>query len=612
MSITVALSADGTPYRDLNGNGRMDPYEDPRLPSAERVEDLLSRLSLDEKVGLLFCTVITVGEPGDHDSPGRFGEGSVRELVTGRMISHFSLGAVPSPAETARWQNGVQELAESNPHGIPVMFATDPRHGFSATEGMTIAPGDVSQWPELLGLAAIGDEDLFQRFGEVARAEYRALGITCAIHPQLDLATDPRWARQLQSFGQDPDLVSAFGTAFLRGMQGAHLDSTSVACIPKHFPGGGPQKDGEDPHFPYGREQVYPGGRFVDHLKPFEAIIDAGARFMMPYYGMPVGLTLDGQPVEEVGFGFNRTILTTLLRDRLHFDGVVMTDFALISDIVVGDLEWPAKAWGVEDLTAAERIARAFDAGVDQFGGEAATDLIVALVQQGVITESRIDTSVRRILKVKFDLGLFEQPYVDAAAANNVVGSPAFIGEGHRAQARSITVLKNEDILPLRPGIRLYLDGLDEVTASDYGVHVVSDPRDADIAILRIGAAFEPRDRYFLEAGTHQGSLDYAPALIERVASVAAKTTVVLDVYLDRAAILTPLEPSAAVIVANYGASHRALLDALFNRVPPEGRLPVELPSSMEEVRASQPDVASDTANPLFAVGHGLSYRVSA
>jgi beta-glucosidase len=155
----------------------------------------------------------------------------------------------------------------------------------------------------------------------------------------------------------------------------------------------------------------------------------------------------------------------------------------------------------------------------------------------------------------------------------------------------------------------VYLDGLDEATARDYDVELAAHPSDADIAILRIAAAYEPRNEYFLDATTHQGSLDYPPDVVEHVASVARAVPVLLDVYLDRAAILTPLEPYASAIVANYGASDRALLDALFGRIAPEGRLPVELPSSMDEVRASHPDVGSDTASPLFPVGTGLTYE---
>src|SRR3954465_13563442 len=164
-------------------------------------------------------------------------------------------------------------------------------------------------------------------FADIARQEYVAVGIRAALPNPLDLATEPRWARQAGTFGQDPDLVTELGVAYLKGFQGDSLGPGSVACTSKHFPGGGPQKDGEDAHFPYGREQVYPGGRFADHLKPFPPIIEAGTAAIIPYCGVPVGLELDGEKIEEVVFGYNRQIVTGLLRGRLGYDGVVVTDW---------------------------------------------------------------------------------------------------------------------------------------------------------------------------------------------------------------------------------------------------------------------------------------------
>lgn len=603
MVLAHSTSDDGTLYRDLNGNGVMDPYEDARLGAADRADDLLGRLSLEEKAGLVFQTVIHVGAAGDHNDPGHVGTGTARELVIGKLMNHFNVTRLPSARETALWVNALQELAESAPHGIPVTLASDPRHGFSSNEGMVQPAGHLSQWPETLGLAAIGDPALFERFADIARQEYRALGITSAIHPQIDLATDPRWARQLQTFGQDPGQVSHFVAAYLRGFQGENL-STGVACIAKHFPGGGAQKDGEDPHFPYGREQVYPGDRFEDHLAPFRAAIRAGVAAVMPYYGMPVGLTLNGELIDEVGFAFNRAIITDLLRKRLLFDGVVVSDWAIISDIEVGGKPWPAKAWGVEHLTTPERVALALESGVDQIGGEALTDVVVGLVRNGTLDEARLDQSVRRILLVKFQLGLFDDPYVDPDSAEAVVGTAEFRHEGHVAQVRSITVLKNEDVLPLQEGIRLYCEGIDGGVVEEYGAEVVEKPEDADIAILRLAAPYEHRDTYFLEAATHQGSLEFSSEVVAHLRDLASRTTVVADIHLERAAILTSLEPWTRGLVGNYGASDRALLDALFGRIRAEGRLPMELPSTMSEVLASYPDVPSDTANPLYPVGH--------
>ena len=146
-----------------------------------------------------------------------------------------------------------------------------------------------SQWPEPIGLAATGDAALVQQFGDIARQEYLAVGIRVALHPMADLATEPRWARINGTFGEDAELASRMVSAYIRGFQGEKLGPHSVACMTKHFPGGGPQKDGEDPHFSYGKDQVYPGNNFDYHLIPFEAAFQAGTAQIMPYYGMPVG-----------------------------------------------------------------------------------------------------------------------------------------------------------------------------------------------------------------------------------------------------------------------------------------------------------------------------------
>lgn len=614
MTPTFLRAPDGTRFRDLNGNGVMDPYEDPRLGADERAADLVGRMSLEEKCGLMFQTVIEVGEEGELlEAPGRISKSPTTEVVVGKNMSHFNVHAIRTARQAAVWNNALQALAERTPHGVPVTISTDPRHAFVENTGVGFAAGPFSQWPEGLGLAAIDDVETVRRFADVARQEYRAVGIRAALHPQIDLATEPRWGRQAQTLGQDAARVAEFTAAYLQGFQGDELGPDSVACTTKHFPGGGPQKDGEDAHFPYGREQVYPGGMFEYHLEPFREAIRRGTAAMMPYYGMPVGLERGGERIEEVGFGYNRQIVTGLLREELGYDGVVVTDWELVNDNHVGDQVLPARAWGVEQLSPDERMLKILDAGADQFGGEECVDLLLDLVRDGKVKEERIDASAHRILRVKFQLGLFDDPYVDPDAAERIVGNAGFRAEGERAQARSLTVVLNREgtgdgpVLPLAADAarRVYVEGFREGDVAELG-RIVADPAEADLAVVRLGAPFDPRDDLFLEAWFHQGSLEFPPGRVYRLARIAAQCPLVLVVNLDRPGILTPFAEVAAAILVDFGSSSRAVVDVLTGRVAPEGRLPVELPRSMDAVRASREDVPSDTGDPLFPVHFGL------
>lgn len=587
-------------------------YLDRHLPVADRVEILLAQMTLEEKAGLFFQTMITMGEDGSlAEADPAFGLPSNVEYVEARLMNHFNiLQAASTPAAMAEWHNRLQELAAGTRLGIPVTISTDPRHSYSDNPLAGLLTGAFSTWPETLGLAAIRDEELVEQFGDIARQEYTAVGIRVSLHPQVDLATEPRWSRQLATFGEDPELTSRLGSAYVRGFQGAEFGEDSVSTMTKHFPGGGPQLDGEDPHFAYGREQVYPGGAFETHLKPFEAAFEAGTRQIMPYYGMPVGTEH-----EEVGFGFNRSVITGLLRERYGFDGIVCTDWGLITDGEIFGQPFPARAWGVEHLSPRERMRTVIEAGADQFGGEANPELLVDLVRSGEIAEERLDVSARRILREKFALGLFDdRRYVDVERATRVVGALEFVAAGEQAQRLSLTVLTNTTqpgagadaapTLPLARGARVYVEGVDESIAAEYGT-VVATPAESDVAILRIQAPFEQRATMF-ENFFHAGSLDYAEEFVAHVREVAANVPTVVDVFLDRPAILTPFADDVAALVANYGANPRAVLDVLFGEATPKGRLPFDLPRSMAAVEANRPDVPFDTEDPLFRFGHGL------
>jgi beta-glucosidase len=609
MEGMMTRTPDSIAFRDLNKNGRLDPYEDPRRPVEERVADLLAQMTLEEKAGLMFYTFVPVN-PDDETlaGPGMFGAPSIAELLLGRRMSHFNLPGISAPRQTAEWYNRLQRLAEGARLGIPVTIASDPRHAFTRNVALGSMTSAFSLWPEPIGLAATRDEALVREFGDIARQEYLAVGIRTALHPMADLATEPRWGRINGTFGEDAELSARLTYAYIRGFQGDELGPHSVACMTKHFPGGGPQKDGEDPHFPEGKEQVYPGGRFDYHLIPFEAAFRAGTAQIMPYYGQPIGLP----GIEEVGFGFNRDVITGLLRQKYGFDGVVCTDWGLLtSALLPGGQVFEARAWGVEHLSLEQRALKALNAGVDQFGGEACPEVIVGLVRSGQIPEARIDQSVRRLLRDKFRLGLFDNPYVDVDAAERIAGNPAFRQAGERAQRKSIVLLKNRETaqgktLPLSGRPHIYIEGIDPQVAAAYG-EVAATVEQAEFAVLRISTPYEKREG-FLKEHFHQGDLDFKSPEKERILSILDRVPTVVAIHLDRPAVIPEIAAQCAALLAEFGASDEAVLDAIFGRFAPAGKLPFELPSSMEAVRKQKPDVPCDSESPLFALGHGLGF----
>jgi beta-glucosidase len=342
-------------------------------------------------------------------------------------------------------------------------------------------------------------------------------------------------------------------------------------------------------------------------LKPFEAALAAGAAQIMPYYGVPMAIGL-----EEVAFGFNRQVITGLLREKYGFDGVVCTDWMLLTSMHVGDNVMDARAWGVEHLSVAGRALKALEAGVDQFGGEACPEVVVALVQSGEVTEARLDQSVRRILRDKFRLGLFDNPYVDPDLAEQTVGRADFVAAGRAAQRRAIVLLKNGLVdgrprLPIAGRPRLYVENLDpEIARRD--AEVVGDPASADLAILRLRAPYEPRNALPIEHFFHAGDLSFKPEALTRILAVTQAVPTIIDIYLDRPAVIPEIARASAALLANFGASDEAVLDVIFGRHAPAGRLPFEMPASMEAVRRQKPDLPYDSGDPLFPFGHGLVY----
>ncbi|HWK03855.1 MAG TPA: glycoside hydrolase family 3 N-terminal domain-containing protein [Puia sp.] len=605
---------DGHDYRDLNKNGKLDIYEDSRQPVEARISDLLKQMTLEEKAGLLFINGARINEDGalgdQPPKPGLFAFVPIADnQIRDKKMNHFNLWAIPGIPALATWYNNIQQFAEDSTRlGIPITIASDPRNHFSnSIFSMTAAT--FSQWCEPIGLAAIGDTQLTKEFANTARQEYLAVGIRESLHPQIDLATEPRWPRISGTFGEDAQLSAKMATAYILGFQGDQLDSNSVACMTKHFSGGGPQKEGLDPHFPFQKGQIYPGNNFDYHLIPFEAAFKANTAAIMPYYGVPMG-----QTPENVGFSYNKAIITGLLRNKYHFDGVVCTDWGLVTDAHMGSVIWPARAWGVENLSAEDRVKKILDAGVDQFGGESIPDLVIKLVKEGKLTEARIDSSARRLLRQKFQLGLFDNPFIDAAKATQIVGQPRFREAAEASQRRAITLLRNEQkTLPLtlpagEKKLRIYVRNIDPKEAAHYGT-IVDKPEDADIAILRLNTPWVPVTTDIpLAKMFHHGDLDFKGKTKDSILQLLGKVPTIVDIYLDRPAVIPEISAKARGLLADFGASDAAVLDVIFGKARPGGHLPFELPSSMEAVRRQKEDVPYDSKDPLYKFGFGLSY----
>ena len=624
---TTIIEQNGLRFKDLNHNGRLDPYEDWRLPPNARARDLVSKMSLEEKAGLMMHgTARSLGPAGGAGVGTGYDTAATAKLIRDVGVNSFITRLGGDPRTLAAANNQLQAIAENTRLGIPLTISTDPRNHFQYVLGASVQRGRFSQWPETLGLAATGDTALVRKFADIARQEYRAVGIRETLSPQADLATEPRWSRINGTFGEDPALarrmVYAYVTGFQHGANG--VDSAGVAAVVKHWVGYGAQKNGLDSHSSYGRYANFSDNDLDTHIEPFRGAFAAHVAGVMPTYSILQGARVDGKPLEQVGAGYNKQLLTDLLRNRYGFDGVIVTDWAVTNDC--SELcrnGFPAgqrptfsaigMPWGVEDLSKADRFAKAVNAGVDQFGGTEEASFLIDAVHSGKISEQRIDESARRIAEQKFRLGLFENPYVDTTAAGTLVGSAEFQSEATAAQRRALVLLENKNnLLPLAArGRRVFLHNIDSATAARYGFQVVSDLSQADLAIVRTVAPFQTlHPNYVFGAMQHEGDLGFAAdnAELKEIERIAAKVPTIVTVYLDRPAILTTLKDRASALIANFGVSDAALLDVITGVAAPEGRLPFELPSSMQEVEAQHSDLPHDTKHPLYPIGYGRHY----
>lgn len=556
--------ADGFAFKNLSGGEELLPYEDWRLPSEERARDLAKRLTVAEIAGLMLWSPhqmvpFTTGFPfqGHYDG-GNFVPGVTdptaltdeqKKFVTEENLRNFLLVQTESAETAARWNNRLQTLAENSRLGIPVCISTDPRHAAGKKNAEFSGTGrEVSRWPEGLGMAATFDVDLMKEFAKVIAKEYRALGITQALGPQIDLATEPRWMRLEDTMGANTEMVTAFAKAYCDGLQTTEGEEDgwgrdSVAAMVKHWPGGGTGESGRDAHYAYGKYAVYPGGKFAEHLKPFTEgafKLDgptAKSAAVMPYYTIP--WNQDTVYGENVGNSYSKYIIDDLLRKGQQYDGVVCTDWGITMDAMATVGDFGATPHGVEKMPEAEKYLKILSNGVDMFGGCSRKEPVLQAYALGCERYGeaamllRMQQSAARILTLMFRVGLFENPYLDPVESGKIVGAPEFVAAGLEAQRRSVVLLKNQNsALPLKKGAKIYVPGrhveahytffrtilpamdVQPVTAGEAESYftLVSSPEEADAAVV---FAESPLCDCYTQADRDKGGNGYLPISLQ-------------------------------------------------------------------------------------------------
>ena len=597
------LNIDEKIFRDLNKNNKLDIYEDHRLNSNIRADDLINQMYLEEKVGQMFHPPFTL----NADLPMFIYELLIRggklpeSQILFKNISHFNLYGNPSPEELAIKINKFQRVASRTRLGIPITISSDPIHEVPKGGGVASFSVDgFSKWPSQLGFAATNNPSIVKNFGEIAKQEYLAVGIRTALHPMSDLATEPRWARNFGTFGSNADLSNKMTLAYMNGFQGNEINNQSVHTMVKHFPGGGPQENGLDPHLFSGRNQIYPGNNFDYHLVPFISAIENNLKVIMPYYGIPVSQTND-----DVAMAFNKYILTDLLREELGFKVVICSDWGIIT----------GRHWGVDSLSIEERYEKSINAGIDQYGGEIDTSHLIKLVSENKISEERINRSVKRILINKFELGLFDNPYVNENEVKFRVNTKENVEAGLEAQRKSIVLLENKELLPLKKNTKIFVDGLNKDIGRKYGT-VTDSPADADVIIMYIHTVFNGNQKSglnrlfdnFLSTLFPNGDLNFNDEIKSKIKNYSQTQDLVVVVDLNRPAILEDIKKHSSALIGTFGVLDEIIFEGIFGEFNPSGKLPFEIPSSMESVLNQKEDLPDDSINPTYEYGYGISY----
>jgi len=658
-------------FKDLNKNGKLDKYEDWRLSPVVRSEDLLSKMSVEEKAGFMLINSLNMvgtraaeasegklaasdlseSDTGNSGRNGGFGQnrpqgsadstrqgarGGAREGSpnregafianmnssggTSKMVKefhnrHFILRANESTKVTAEWANKLQELCEGEPLGIPAIIASNPRNNITANAslGTSVGTTGFTSWPGELGLSAMRDLSLVREFADNSRQEWAAVGLRKGYMYMADLATEPRWSRINGTFGENAEWVAKMIREIVLGFQGEKLNTKSVALTTKHFPGGGSGKDGQDSHFEWGKAEVYPGGMFKNNLIPFQAAIDAGTSSIMPYYSLP-----EGTEFEEVGFSFNKGVIHDVLRNQMGFKEIINSDTGPLTRM----------PWGVENLTKPERYKKAIEAGVNIFSGESDPEVLIEVIKSGMVDMSLIDSSVVRLLKEKFELGLFENPYVDIVAAEQIVNNEKFRERAALAMRKSIVLLRNENkALPVKPKTKVYFESLQTnargpqsdvpnvytLNDNQYEIEFVKTPEEAETVILWIQPG---GNSLFRSTGEPVSiSLSKCGVDVDYVNSISAKKPAVLVINYTNPWVINEVynqdTKNVVGVLATFGTTPDALLDVITGKFNPTGKMPFSTPVSDEAVENQKEDVPGymeEDGYALFNYDEGIGY----
>jgi len=641
------LNLEGFQFKDLNKNGKLDKYEDWRLSNDTRAKDLLTKMSVEDKVGFMLISTSRLksersaqlnvetdnaikpsSDVNEEDQVSSTNIFNRKPLAVPMMTSvgatkgitkfhlrHFIFRANISARLTAEWTNKLQALAESDGLGIPAIIASNPRNHITkdASIGLSVGATTFSNWPGELGLSAMRDLKLVREFANIARQEWTSVGLRKGYMYMADLSTEPRWQRIEGTFGENAEWVAKMITEIVLGFQGTKLSGSSVAMTTKHFPGGGAGVGGQDPHFEWGKYEHFPGNMFQNNLIPFKAAIKAGTSAIMPYYSIP-----QDTKYQKLAYAYNKEVIHDLLRDSLGFKGIINSD--------TGPIEM--MPWGVENLSILERYKKALEAGVNLFSGTGDPSKLLETVKSGAVDMNLIDNSVYRLLMEKFELGLFENPYVDEDAAEKIVGNAKFQASANLAMRKSIVLLRNETkALPLKPTTKIYFESyfqrrgaaspsvVYQPKINNYNVEFVKTPEEADYVLLWLtpgSKSLFQSDGSPLYLSMSKNSVD-----VNYVNTLTAKKPTILVVNYTNPWVIDEIYNNQTMknikgVIATFGTTNEALLDIVLGKFNTTGKMPFTTPVSESAVGKQLSDVPGYLKGKeyaLFKFDEGLSYK---